>query len=140
MEAEGPSERSTADAVASLLIRTSKAALRTGFAALDVRFGRKANDPEARLGGAIWWRSTGVSRRIGNPISVESSATIEGTIRYIALRHRLSGPEVENVASEVRLAPIERNYAALRRFQGRSSFKVYVITVIQRLFLDYCRK
>jgi RNA polymerase sigma factor for flagellar operon FliA len=37
----------------------------------------------------------------------------------------------------VRLHIIERNYEPLRKFEGRSSLRTYLIVVVQRLFLDY---
>ena len=71
---------------------------------------------------------------------VSSLADIERVSRFIARRHRLSPTESDDFCSEVSLAIIENNYAVLASFQGRSSLRTYLTTVIQRLFLDYRRK
>jgi RNA polymerase sigma factor (sigma-70 family) len=65
---------------------------------------------------------------------------IEQAVRFVTRRRSLSGPEAEDFASEVKLALIENDYEVLACFQGRSSLKTYLITVIQRLFLDRQRK
>jgi RNA polymerase sigma factor (sigma-70 family) len=62
---------------------------------------------------------------------------IDDVIGQICRRHRLTASEAEDFTSEVRLLFIERNYEPLRRFEGRSSLRTYLIVVIQRLFLDY---
>lgn len=61
---------------------------------------------------------------------------IEGVIRHIAYRHHLSADERDEFASLVKLRCIEHDYAVLRRFEGRSSLRTYLTTVITRLFLD----
>jgi RNA polymerase sigma factor (sigma-70 family) len=71
---------------------------------------------------------------------VSSLPDIERVSRFIARRHRLSPTEVDDFCSEVNLAIIENNYAVLASFQGRSSLRTYLTTVVQRLFLDYRRK
>jgi RNA polymerase sigma factor (sigma-70 family) len=65
---------------------------------------------------------------------------IERAIGAAARRHRLTPEEKEDFASEVKVALIEDDYAVLARFQGRSSLPTYLMTVIQRLVLDYQRK
>ena len=62
---------------------------------------------------------------------------IDDVIGQICRRHRLTASEAEDFKSEVRLLFIERNYEPLRRFEGRSRLRTYLIVVIQRLFLDY---
>jgi RNA polymerase sigma factor (sigma-70 family) len=71
---------------------------------------------------------------------VASLADIERVSRFIARRHRLSPNEADDFCSEVNLAIIASNYSVLASFQGRSSLRTYLTTVIQRLFLDYRRK
>jgi DNA-directed RNA polymerase specialized sigma24 family protein len=44
--------------------------------------------------------------------------------------------EVEDVASVVKLALVENDYAILRRYEGRSSLATYLTTVIQRMLAD----
>lgn len=65
---------------------------------------------------------------------------IERVSRFIARRHRLSPAETDDFLSEVHLAFIRSNYAALASFGGRSSLRTYLTTVIQRLFLDHRRR
>ena len=62
---------------------------------------------------------------------------IEDVVAQVCRRHRLSAPEAEDFASEVKLRFVESRYEILRRFQGRSSLHTYLSVVIQRLFLDY---
>jgi len=71
---------------------------------------------------------------------VSSLPDIEKVARFIARRHRLSPSETDDFISEVNLAIIQGEYAVLASFQGRSSLRTYLTTVIQRLFLDYRRK
>lgn len=55
-----------------------------------------------------------------------------------ACRKRGFGPEdAEEFVSVVKCKLVENDYAILRKFQGRSSFKTYLIVVTQRLFLDH---
>lgn len=62
---------------------------------------------------------------------------IEGVIRFVVRRHRLSEADGEEFASHVRIRLIEDDYQILRRFQERSSLRTYLATVVERLFLDY---
>jgi RNA polymerase sigma factor (sigma-70 family) len=62
---------------------------------------------------------------------------IDAAIRQVCRRHHLTAAEADDFASEVRLHFIERNYEPLRRFEGRSSLRSYLIVVVQHLFLDY---
>jgi RNA polymerase sigma factor (sigma-70 family) len=68
---------------------------------------------------------------------LSSLSDIERVIRFVARRHRLSRTEEDDFASEVKLALIENDYGVLARFEGHSSLRTYLTTVIQRLFLDY---
>src|SRR4029077_12843055 len=62
---------------------------------------------------------------------------IDAVVKQVCRRHHLSSAEADDFASEVRLHIIERNYETLRKFEGRSSMRTYLIVVVQRLFLDY---
>ena len=62
---------------------------------------------------------------------------IDSVIGQVCRRHRLTATEADDFASEVRLHIIERQYEPLRRFEGRSSLRTYLVVVIQHLFLDY---
>lgn len=71
---------------------------------------------------------------------LSSLPDIDRVGRFIARRHRLSPSEADDFCSEVNLAIIAGDYATLASFQGRSSLRTYLTTVIQRMFLDYRRK
>jgi RNA polymerase sigma factor (sigma-70 family) len=71
---------------------------------------------------------------------VSSLPDIERVSKFIARRNRLSPTEADDFSSEVNLAIIQGNYSVLASFQGRSSLRTYLTTVIHRLFLDYRRK
>jgi len=62
---------------------------------------------------------------------------IDDAIGHVCRRHHLTPSEAEEFKSEVRLHFIDRNYEPLRRFEGRSTLRTYLIVVVQRLFLDY---
>ncbi len=61
--------------------------------------------------------------------------TIDGIVR-IACRRRGAGMDEEDFASLVKLKLIEEDYAVIRKFSGRSSFRTYLTIVIQRFLLD----
>lgn len=67
---------------------------------------------------------------------VENRELIERLIRFVC-RNKLPPDEVEDFASEVKLHLIERDYAILRKFEGRCSLPTYLTIVIRRLFSDY---
>ncbi len=62
---------------------------------------------------------------------------IEKVIAHACRRCPFSRQEAEDFGGTVRLKLVEDNYARIRQFQGRSSFKTYLTTVIQRLLQDY---
>jgi len=61
---------------------------------------------------------------------------VDSVVRQIARRHRLSTDEAEELAAAVRLKLVEKNYEVLRKFEGRSQLRTYLVTVVQRHFLD----
>ena len=63
---------------------------------------------------------------------------IERVVRYIARRHHLTAADAEEFASVVRFKLIDRDFAILRKFQGRSNLATYLTTVVERLYLDFC--
>lgn len=62
---------------------------------------------------------------------------IEQAIAAICRRRRLSFQDAEDFAGGVRLYLIEDDYAVLRKFQRRSSFKTYLLTVIAYRYQDW---
>jgi RNA polymerase sigma factor (sigma-70 family) len=65
---------------------------------------------------------------------------IDWAVRHVARRYRLNAAEEEDFGSETKLALIDNDYAILTRFEGRSSLRAYLLTVVQRRFLDRRRK
>lgn len=62
---------------------------------------------------------------------------IEKVVQYVRLRHHMSSHEGDDFSSWVFLQLMENDFAILRKFQGRSSLRTYLTTVVQRLYLDY---
>jgi RNA polymerase sigma factor (sigma-70 family) len=67
----------------------------------------------------------------------EHADTIESVLTYTRRSHRLSADDGDEFASWARLRLLEDDCAVLRKFQGLSTFKTFLVTVIQRLFLDW---
>lgn len=63
--------------------------------------------------------------------------TIESVLVSVRRSNRLTADAGDEFCSWARLKLIEDDYAILRKFQGLSTFKTYLVTVIQRLFLDW---
>jgi RNA polymerase sigma factor for flagellar operon FliA len=63
--------------------------------------------------------------------------TIESAIGFACRRGKLYGPDAEDFASIVKLKLIENDYAVLRKFEGRCSFRMFILVVVQRLLLDH---
>lgn len=62
---------------------------------------------------------------------------IDQVIRFVCRRHCVGAEGVEDFESFVKLRFVSDDYRILRSFQGRSSLKTYLVTVVHRLFLDY---
>ena len=62
---------------------------------------------------------------------------IEDAIAAVCRRRRLVPDEADEFAADARLHLIKNDYAVLRAFAGRSSFRTYVIAVLSHLFLDW---
>lgn len=73
----------------------------------------------------------------GETLFVSQLPLIEQVISFIARRHHLRTEDADELGAHVKLKLLENDYALLRKFQGRSSLRTYLSTVIQRLFLDY---
>jgi RNA polymerase sigma factor (sigma-70 family) len=61
---------------------------------------------------------------------------VDSVVRTIGRRHGLSADEVDELGSSIRLKLVERDYEVLRKFEHRSQLRTYLITVVQRHFLD----
>ncbi len=73
----------------------------------------------------------------GERLFVEHLDLIERVVAFVCARHHVAAADGEDFGSYVKLKMIESDYAALTRFEARSSLRTYLVTVIQRLFLDY---
>jgi RNA polymerase sigma factor (sigma-70 family) len=63
--------------------------------------------------------------------------TIEQAIGFACRRGKLFGPDAEDFGSIVKLKLIENDYAVLGKFEGRCSFRMFILVVVQRLLLDH---
>ena len=62
---------------------------------------------------------------------------IRRVVRHVAARRMLDPQDRGDFEAEVHLKLIGDDYAVLRRFEGRSTLATYLVTVIQRVFLDF---
>ena len=56
-------------------------------------------------------------------------------VAFVCRRNGIRDADAEDFSSEVMLKVIENDYAILRSFESRCSFKNYLIVVVQRLLL-----
>lgn len=64
---------------------------------------------------------------------------VERIVAALARRRRLPEQEAEEFAAEVRLILVEDRGGVLTSFQGKSSWKTYLTTVVSNLYLDWQR-
>jgi RNA polymerase sigma factor (sigma-70 family) len=62
--------------------------------------------------------------------------TIEAVIKTVCRRHRLTAERAEDLRSQIYIKLLDNDSAVLRRFQGRSSMRTYLIAVATRVLLD----
>lgn len=62
---------------------------------------------------------------------------IRDVVRWTSRRRRFSFDEAEEFSSYVMLKLVEGDFRRIRKFEGRSSVRTYLTTVIQRLALDF---
>jgi len=68
---------------------------------------------------------------------LEQLPVIERVIGWVCARRGLRGADAEDFASVVNTRLIENEYQVLGKWQGRSSIKTYLTTVINRIYLDF---
>lgn len=68
---------------------------------------------------------------------LENLPLIQQVVSAVCRRRGMDREETEEFAAEVRLRLVRDDYAVIRRFAGRSSFKTYMTSVVTRLLLDY---
>jgi RNA polymerase sigma factor (sigma-70 family) len=71
-----------------------------------------------------------------DPVSTHL-AVIKDAIGYVTRRRRLSRDEGQEFAGVAMLRLLENDCAILRRFEGRSSLRTFLVVAIDRMFLDY---
>lgn len=63
--------------------------------------------------------------------------TIESVLAHVCRANRLSADDRDEFSSTARLKLIDDDCAVLRKFAGLSSFKTFIVVVVNRLFLDW---
>lgn len=63
--------------------------------------------------------------------------TIESALAHTCRAHRLTPDVADEFASWARLRLFDNDQAILRKFEGRSKLRTFLITVVQRLYLDW---
>ncbi len=63
--------------------------------------------------------------------------TIEAALAFTCRVNRLPADAGDEFRSWARLRLLDNGQAILRKFQGRSSLRTYLLTVVQRLYLDW---
>jgi RNA polymerase sigma factor (sigma-70 family) len=63
--------------------------------------------------------------------------TIESALAHTCRAHRLTPDAADEFASWARLRLFDHDQAILRKFEGRSKLRTFLITVVQRLYLDW---
>lgn len=69
---------------------------------------------------------------------LEHLPLIEKIARRAGRRYGLAPEGVEDFVQEVQVKLIEDDYRRIRSFRGSSSFKTYLVTVVNRLAKDHC--
>jgi RNA polymerase sigma factor (sigma-70 family) len=63
--------------------------------------------------------------------------TIEAALAAACRSHRLAPDAADEFSSWARLRLLDHDQAILRKFEGRSTLRTFLLTVVQRLFLDW---
>ena len=74
---------------------------------------------------------------MGEALFLEQLPVIERVIGWVCGRQGLRGADAEDFASTVKLRLIENDYEVLAKYEGRSSLKTYLTSVINRFYLDF---
>jgi RNA polymerase sigma factor (sigma-70 family) len=67
---------------------------------------------------------------------VDNLPLVDSVVRTIARRNGLTADEEAELGSSIKLKLVENDYEVLRKFEHRSQLRTYLITVVQRHFLD----
>jgi RNA polymerase sigma factor (sigma-70 family) len=69
-------------------------------------------------------------------VLAENVDLIDRITHGVCRRSGVASSDIDDVASAVKLALVENDYAILRRFQGRSSLATYLAVIVQRLLAN----
>jgi RNA polymerase sigma factor for flagellar operon FliA len=72
-----------------------------------------------------------------HPLYEQYHELLDTVIASVCRRNRLSADDAEEFASEFRLKVLEKDCAALARFEGRSSIRTYLTVVATRALQDW---
>lgn len=80
--------------------------------------------------------------RAAHPVDYQSLliqhlSHVDRVVQGVARRHQLSADDAEELTSVVRFKLIDKDFAILRKFEGRSAITTYLSLVVERLCLDY---
>jgi RNA polymerase sigma factor (sigma-70 family) len=73
----------------------------------------------------------------GRALFEEHYELIHKTIYGVARRKRLDAESIEEFSGFAFVKILDDDAAVVRNFQGRSTLKTYLVTVVQRLYLDF---
>lgn len=65
------------------------------------------------------------------------AAIIESALAHASRAHRLAPAATDEFSSWARVRLLDHDQAILRKFQERSSLRTFLVTVVQRLYLDW---
>jgi hypothetical protein len=68
---------------------------------------------------------------------VQQLGHIDRVVQAVARRHQLTVADAEELTSVVRFKLIDKDFAILRKFEGRSAITTYLTVVVARLCLDF---
>ena len=68
---------------------------------------------------------------------VQHLGHIDRMVHAVARRHQLTVADTEELTSVVRFKLIDKDFAILRKFEGRSAITTYLTVVVERLCLDF---
>lgn len=77
------------------------------------------------------------AQELGRKRLEENLELIEDIVRFVARKHRLAPDLAEDLGGFVRLRLLERAGEVLGVFEGRSTLRTYLATVVERLYLDF---
>lgn len=73
-------------------------------------------------------------------ILLQNLSAIQQIVTAVCRGKGMDAQEIEEFAAVVRLRLVENDYAIVRAFRGRSSFRTYMTSVVARLLIDYRRQ